>query len=87
MAGHAQLKLIMTECSKTQIRLTGHIYGTSMWSHLKPHAASCMISNESNVTPKLIFDIVNKYLFSLGRNRINKLSHQTRYMFALFAAF
>ena len=23
MAGHAQLKLIMTECSKTQIRLTG----------------------------------------------------------------
>ena len=25
MAGHAQLKLIMTECSKTQIRLTGLI--------------------------------------------------------------
>ena len=23
MAGHAQLKLVMTECSKTQIRLTG----------------------------------------------------------------
>ena len=23
MAGHAQLKIIMTECSKTQIRLTG----------------------------------------------------------------
>ena len=26
MAGHAQLKLIMTECSKTQIRLTGLMY-------------------------------------------------------------
>ena len=26
MAGHAQLKLVMTECSKTQIRLTGLIY-------------------------------------------------------------
>ena len=25
MAGHAQLKIIMTECSKTQIRLTGLI--------------------------------------------------------------
>ena len=26
MAGHAQLKFIMTECSKTQISLTGPIY-------------------------------------------------------------
>ena len=25
MAGHAQLKLVVTECSKTQIRLTGLI--------------------------------------------------------------
>ena len=25
MAGHAQLKFVMTECSKTQIRLTGPI--------------------------------------------------------------
>ena len=27
MAGHAQLKFVMTECSKTQIRLTGPTYG------------------------------------------------------------
>ena len=26
VAGHAQLKFVMTECSKTQIRLTGLIY-------------------------------------------------------------
>ena len=26
MSGHAQLKFVMTECSKTQIRLTGLIY-------------------------------------------------------------
>ena len=26
MAGHAQLKFVMTECSKTQIRLAGLIY-------------------------------------------------------------
>ena len=27
MAGHAQLKFVMTECSTTQIRLTGPILG------------------------------------------------------------
>ena len=26
MVGHAQLKFVMTECSKTQIRLTGLMY-------------------------------------------------------------
>ena len=26
MAGHAQLQFVMTECSKTQIRLTGPIF-------------------------------------------------------------
>ena len=30
MAGHAQLKFVMTECSKTQICLTGLIYGTTV---------------------------------------------------------
>ena len=30
MPGHAQLKFIMTECSKTQIHLTGLIYGISL---------------------------------------------------------
>ena len=32
MAGHAQLKFVMTECSKTQIRLTGLIY---YWHKIK----------------------------------------------------
>ena len=32
MAGHAQLKFVMTECSKTQIRLTGLIWHWSAWS-------------------------------------------------------
>ena len=31
MAGHAQLKFVMTECSKTQIRLTGHIWCSATW--------------------------------------------------------
>ena len=30
MAGHAQLKFVMTECSKTQIRLTGLIYHSDL---------------------------------------------------------
>ena len=30
MAGHAQLKFVMTECSKTQIRLTGLKYGIAL---------------------------------------------------------
>ena len=32
MSGHAQLKFVMTECSKTQIRLTGLIYDVAMES-------------------------------------------------------
>ena len=35
MAGHAQLKFVMTECSKTQIRLTGLIYGAFIISFRK----------------------------------------------------
>ena len=30
MAGHAQLDFVMTECSKTQIRLTGLIYKSNV---------------------------------------------------------
>ena len=35
MAGHAQLKFVMTECSKTQIRLTGLISRTSPYRKLQ----------------------------------------------------
>ena len=31
MAGHAQLKFVMTECSKTEIRLTGLIWYQQKW--------------------------------------------------------
>ena len=38
MAGHAQLKFVMTECSKTQIRFTGlkcaMIYGFSIYGKI-----------------------------------------------------
>ena len=32
MAGYAQLKFVMTECSKTQIRLMGLIYFINDWN-------------------------------------------------------
>ena len=35
IAGHAQLKFVMTECSKTQIRLTGLIWYTELPSNAK----------------------------------------------------
>ena len=34
MAGHARLKFVMMECSKTQIRLTGLTRYTGMWENM-----------------------------------------------------
>ena len=34
MAGHAQFKFVMTECSKTQIRLTGPIWQKKPFKHM-----------------------------------------------------
>ena len=47
MAGHAQLKFVMTECSKTQIRLTGHIlhfYFDAGYEYLTPWRCSILWS-------------------------------------------
>ena len=46
MAGHAQLKFVMTECSKTQIRLTGLIWSILSWggSYLKTCTSDCYSS-------------------------------------------
>ena len=64
MAGHAQLKFVMTECLKTQIRLTGLIYA-SFWSpYLK-------IVNTG--TPEIIAVIILK--FEQGRFKIQPEDH------------
>ena len=39
MAGHAQLKFVMTECSKTQIRLTGLIWKVHILSPARQSGA------------------------------------------------
>ena len=54
MAGHAQLKFVMTECSKTQIRLTG----LNLWRHKK----YCQIHNSLFGLFILYFAIKNKIL-------------------------
>ena len=38
MAGHAQLKFVMTECSKTQIRLTRHISKCPIQTQIEIHS-------------------------------------------------
>ena len=46
MAGHAQLKFVMTECSKTQIRLTGPIYNDTIYMR-KIYAQNRTIGNKN----------------------------------------
>ena len=48
MAGHAQLKFVMTECSKTQIRLTGLICRSE-----KPHETKTLTCVESKRVKKI----------------------------------
>ena len=43
MAGHAQLKCVMTECSKTQIRLTGLILYVMLYNVLLWKKYYCLI--------------------------------------------
>ena len=46
MAGHAQLKFVMTECSKTQIRLTGPI--SWRWSQIFLSRCFAKLSGQNN---------------------------------------
>ena len=61
MAGHAQLKFVMTECSKTQIRLTG------LKSHLKLKGKfDATIERSSKITPATVFVVEGNYGNLLG---------------------
>ena len=54
MAGHAQLKFVMTECSKTQIRLTGLIRFTGMLFKIKANVFQ-IVDRMNKTKGKLIF--------------------------------
>ena len=68
MAGHAQLKFVMTECSKTQIRLTRH------WLRLVIEALPGLLtlSNMSHITRKRVFGD-----FRLGKIQTSLLSYRS----------
>ena len=51
MAGHAQLKVVMTECSKTQIRLTGLICDKHRFHELAKMSQSMKKPTKWNVCP------------------------------------
>ena len=61
MAGHAQLKFVMTECSKTQIRLTRHI---CKWTHL----CSLQLSLEDDLGEKVSLIWLTSPYFELRGN-------------------
>ena len=56
MAGHAQLKFVMTECSKTQIRLTGPIW--SHWENMKTNRCIIFLF----VMPNIVKTLQHSYL-------------------------
>ena len=53
MAGHAQLKLVMTECSKTQIRLTRPIKSSASSSKVLVHVPQKSSSDKGDNRLKL----------------------------------
>ena len=54
MAGHAELKFVMAECSKTQIRLTRSIF-------------SCCLTKEEEVETHFDTEVYNKFSYENGR--------------------
>ena len=77
MAGHAQLKFVMTECSKTQIRLTRLIWCIYLheiiayaWNHLNLQIA-CMVKKYILWSWKLEFENTSCLHLSMGYKALN----------------
>ena len=71
MAGHAQLKFVMTECSKTQIRLTG------LMCLLNKHSLFCGI-----LPVKIVFFCVKASIFiwNFFKKQIDRLACLSKYL-------
>ena len=67
MAGHAQLKFVMTECLKTQNRLTGLIYFYHILAGFTPSSNSQVASQEE-------LDSVINLLSGVGTGSANHMS-------------
>ena len=74
MAGHAQLKFVMTECSKTQIRLTGLILPHSSFLFLHTSLMDDTHFMDVNIDKVLIkiYVCVCLSMIDLGRRTTEK---------------
>ena len=61
MAGHEQLKFVMTECSKTQIRLARLICGFDNWRNFTIVGTVDKSLNESLQTPSPRLRLARNY--------------------------
>ena len=59
MAGHAQLKFVMTECSKTQIRLTG-----LTWSYTENVISLPLLTKLQNPAINILVKHLNNFMYS-----------------------
>ena len=78
-AGHAQLKFVMTECSKTQIRLTGPMYFFSFLARLYESAGTAIaVTTASALALQNVKVFQSLYLLNLWLDLINTC-HDGRY--------
>ena len=66
MAGHAQLKFVMTECSKTQIRLTRLIYGRLFFSGATETLTMTSIIRPTLLETQMCLIMLHVYQISTG---------------------
>ena len=84
MAGHARLKFVMTECSKTQIRLTGLNYGKNFLYMSKPMCkcfksyASLINLNISTDTKKRGSGVIDINLWLMQEVNMQGTGHHLR---------
>ena len=74
MAGHAQLKFVITECSKTQIRLTGLIYLLSYFNFSLLARHFCSEGNTKKDGKKYKNELLDLYMKILAV--LMKISHK-----------
>ena len=95
MAGHAQLKFVMTECSKTQIRLTGLIklvvraawrFSNSSMNHQGNCIFKCWSLRESNIS--VAFNYLAFVVISICRalKNFSAFRHKIKYVIFYFGS-
>ena len=87
MAGHAQLKFVMTECSKTQIRLTGHIWFLAIVMVIFGRNCLNITDNFSTFTALNNWALVNYHAKIILRGKLLRLPSKTSETIKIFLLF